>query len=232
MVSSAGAIRGMPGIGAYSGRKGPSSVGPSRSRRRSPRRVGRLGPRGGDVRTDILELTTTHADYDGPYGPLHANSNVSATGSCTFASAPDRFGPAVAKALEDRRPFARRAVGPDARLLMLGTRLLPSNLLGRITCRAIGVPSAGALHGHPQQTATVRADTIEKESWPEHLGSRRRLQGRRAAPRNVVWRASVSAPRAPSVPTMFSGIHRSSKSDQARMSADGPSTCSSPDRVP
>ena len=31
---------------------------------------------------------------------------------------------------------------------------------------------------------------------------------------------------------MFSGIHSSSKSDQARMSADGPSTRSSPDRTP
>ena len=150
MISSAGAIRGMPAIGAYSAAKGAlERWAESLSQEVAPFGLGVSVLVAGTFRTDILELTTTYADYDGPYGQLHANLESFGDRFLKFASPPDRFGPAVAKALEDRRPFVRRAVGPDARLLMLGSRLLPSNLLQRITCRAIGIPAAGALARAP-----------------------------------------------------------------------------------
>ena len=51
------------------------------------------------------------------------------------------------------RAFSRSAVGFDARLLMIGSRLMPTRLLQRITCRAIGIPAAGTLRGHALQTS-------------------------------------------------------------------------------
>jgi len=165
MVSSAGAIRGMPAIGAYSAAKGAiERWAESLSQEVAPFGLGVSVLVAGTFRTDILELTTTYADYDGPYGQHHAKLESFGARFLKFASPPGRFGPAVAKALEDRRPFVRRAVGPDARLLLLANRLLPSNLLQRITCRAIGVPEAGTLHGHPLQTTSVSAQTSEGKS--------------------------------------------------------------------
>ena len=162
MISSAGAIRGMPAIGAYSAAKGAiERWAESLSQEVAPFGLGVTVLVAGTFRTDILELTTTYADYDGPYGKHHAKLESFGDRFLKFASPPDRFGPAVAKALEDRRPFVRRTVGPDARLLMLGSRLLPSNLLQRITCRAIGIPAAGALRGHPLQMTSVSTQTNE-----------------------------------------------------------------------
>ena len=162
MVSSAGAIRGMPAIGAYSAAKGAvERWAESLSQEVAPFGLGVSVLVAGTFRTDILELTTTYADYDGPYGQHHAKLESFGARFLRFASPPDRFGVAVAKALEDRRPFVRRGVGPDARLLLLGSRLLPSNLLQRITCRAIGVPAAGTLQGHRLQTTSVSTQTNE-----------------------------------------------------------------------
>ncbi len=165
MISSAGAIRGMPAIGAYSAAKGAlERWAESLSQEVAPFGVGVSVLVAGTFRTDILELTTTYADYEGPYGQHHANLEKFGDRFLRFASSPERFGPAVARALEDRRPFARRAIGPDARLLMIGSRLLPTNVLQRITCRAIGIPAAGSLRGHPlQTTASVSTRTNQGE---------------------------------------------------------------------
>jgi len=74
-----------------------------------------------------------------------------------FAAAPARFAPAVATALEDGRPFVRRTVGIDARLLRLGTRLLPGGLIHRVTATVLGLPRPGAYVGTPRQRARVTA---------------------------------------------------------------------------
>lgn len=164
MVSSAGAIRGMPAIGAYSGAKGAiERWAESLSQEVAPFGLGVSVLVAGTFRTDILELTTTYADYDGPYGEHHAKLERFGARFLKFASPPDRFGPAVAKALEDKRAFSRRTVGPDARLLMLASRLLPTNVLQRITCRAIGIPAAGTLRGHALQTTSVSVQLNERE---------------------------------------------------------------------
>jgi hypothetical protein len=59
-------------------------------------------------KTDILELTQTHADPDGPYAPHHAGLDRTSRWILRWARRPERFAPAVARALEDRAPFARR----------------------------------------------------------------------------------------------------------------------------
>jgi NAD(P)-dependent dehydrogenase (short-subunit alcohol dehydrogenase family) len=164
MISSAGAIRGMPAIGAYSAAKGAvERWAESLSQEVAPFGLGVSVLVAGTFRTDILELTTTYADYGGPYGQHHAKLERFGERFLKFASPPARFGPAVTKALEDRRPFSRRAIGPDARLLMLGSRLLPTGLLQRITCRAIGIPSPGTLRNTRRQAASVTPIVKERD---------------------------------------------------------------------
>ena len=64
-----------------------------------------------------------------------------------LANPPDRFAPALAKVLDERAPFARHAVGLDARLLSIGSRLLPGRVLHHAVRRAMGLPPPGALQG-------------------------------------------------------------------------------------
>jgi NAD(P)-dependent dehydrogenase (short-subunit alcohol dehydrogenase family) len=165
MVSSQGAIRGMPAIGAYSASKGAlERWAESLSQEVAPFGLGVSVLVAGTYKTDILELTTTYADPDGAYAQHHAGLETFGRRFMRFAAPPERFAPAVAEALDDGRPFSRRAVGADARLLMLANRLLPTRLLQRITCRAIGIPTAGALRGHPQRTASAITDVNASEA--------------------------------------------------------------------
>ena len=62
-----------------------------------------------------------------------------------FAADPERFAPAVERALEERRPFTRHAVGIDARLMLHGSRLLPARALHRLAVTAMGLPKPGSL---------------------------------------------------------------------------------------
>jgi NAD(P)-dependent dehydrogenase (short-subunit alcohol dehydrogenase family) len=165
MVSSVGALRGMPGIGAYSGAKGAlERWAESLAQEIAPFGLGVSVLVAGTFKTDILELTTTYADYNGPYARHHAGLEGFGERFLRFASPPERFAPAVAKALDASKPFSRSTVGLDARFLMIGSHLLPTRLLQRITCRAIGIPAAGTLRGDPLQTAAFGTDLNERET--------------------------------------------------------------------
>jgi NAD(P)-dependent dehydrogenase (short-subunit alcohol dehydrogenase family) len=164
MVSSQGAISGMPAIGAYSAAKGGlERWAESLSQEIAPFGLGVSVLVAGTFKTDILELTTTYADHQGPYAQHHAGLEAFGARFLRFASPPERFGPAVARALNGNRSFSRSAVGFDSRLLMVGRRFMPTRLLQRITCRAIGIPGAGSLQGHALQQATVTS-VNERES--------------------------------------------------------------------
>ena len=164
MVSSQGAICGMPAIGAYSAAKGAlERWAESLSQEIAPFGLGVSVLVAGTFKTDILELTTTYADHDGPYAQHHAGLESFGKRFLRFASPPERFAPAVSKALDERRSFSRRTVGFDSRLLLLGSHVMPTRLLQRITCRAIGIPAAGTLRGHPLQSATVGANVNERK---------------------------------------------------------------------
>jgi len=154
LVSSQGAIRGMPGIGAYSAAKGAlERWAESLSQEVAAFGIGVTVLVSGTFKTEILELTPTYADPTGPYGPLHEPLERNGRRFIRFAGPPERFAEAVAKALDDRRPFARRAVGVDAQLLMLGDRLLPGWVLQSIVGRALGLPKPGSLSGDGRRRA-------------------------------------------------------------------------------
>jgi NAD(P)-dependent dehydrogenase (short-subunit alcohol dehydrogenase family) len=148
VVSSQGGARGMPGIGAYSASKGALE-------RFAESLAGEVAPFGlgvtilvaGTFDTDILtERTPDHGDDDGPYAPHYAG--IRRTGDRVvrgLAGPPERFARGLARALDDRAPFARHAVGLDAHLLLLGVRLLPGWLLHHLIRLAMDLPRRGSL---------------------------------------------------------------------------------------
>lgn len=159
VVSSQGAIRGMPGIAAYSASKGAlERWAESLSQEIAAFGLGVTVLVAGSFKTDILELTTTYADPAGPYAIHHVNLERNGRRFLRIANPPERFAPAVARALDETRPYARHAVGIDARLLLFGSRMLPNALLGRIVGRALGMPKPGSLRaGGPPPAASSAA---------------------------------------------------------------------------
>jgi len=154
IVSSQGAIRGMPAIGAYSASKAAlERWGESLSLEVAPFGLGVTILVAGTFETDILTLTHTYADRDGPYAAHHDGLETAGRRFLRFAGSPDQFAPAVARAIDDRGPFVRRGVGFDARLLLLGSRLMPAGVLHRIPGRAVGVPRSGAARFDERKTS-------------------------------------------------------------------------------
>jgi len=165
MVSSQGAIRGMPGIGAYSAAKAAlERWAESLSQEIAACGLGVTVLVAGTFQTDILELTQTYADPRGPYAIHHAQLERNGRRFLRFARAPERFAPAVARALDERSPYARHGVGIDARLLLLGSRLLPGGVLQTIVGRALGLPRPGSLQGDPLQAAIVTTRSEDGEA--------------------------------------------------------------------
>ena len=84
----------MPGIGAYSAAKGAlERWGEALSQEIAPFGLGVTVLVTGTFKTDILELTQTWADPDGPYGPLHANLEGNGRRFIRFAGTPGELRP-------------------------------------------------------------------------------------------------------------------------------------------
>ena len=150
VVSSQGGIRGMPWISAYSASKGALE-------RWAEALAGEIAPFGlgvtilvaGTFATDIItEHTPYYGDassaYAKPYAQIDRRGRVLVS---RLANPPQRFARALANALEQRAPFTRHAVGIDARLMWLGSRLVPGRLLHHLIGRAMGLPRHVALRG-------------------------------------------------------------------------------------
>jgi NAD(P)-dependent dehydrogenase (short-subunit alcohol dehydrogenase family) len=167
VVSSQGGVRGMPAISAYSAAKGAlERWAEALSHEVAPFGIGVTVLVAGLFRTDILELTQTHADPDGPYAAHHAGLNRTGRWIVRAARRPERFGPALARALQDRAPFARHSVGLDARLVLLGNRFLPARFFQRAVGLAIGLPQPGTLRADPVRLAAVAPRPGEREALP------------------------------------------------------------------
>ena len=148
VVSSQGGSRGMPAISAYSASKAAlERWAEALAEEIAPFGLGVTVLVSGTFQTDILtEQTPDHGDHQGPYAAHYAG--IHRRGGLAvrlLANPPARFARALARILEERAPFARHAVGLDARLLMLGTRFLPGGLLHRVIRLAMALPRQGAL---------------------------------------------------------------------------------------
>ena len=161
VVSSQGGARGMPAISAYSASKGAlERWAEALAEEVAPFGLGVTILVSGTFDTDILtEQTPDHGDYSGPYGPQYASIRRRGLFFVQrMANPPERFARALARALDERAPFARRAVGLDAHLLLLGTRFLPGRLLHHLIRLAMGLPRHGALARKPPATAMTHAE--------------------------------------------------------------------------
>ena len=162
LVSSQGAVRGMPAIGAYSAAKGAlERWGESLAHEIAPFGMGVSIIVTGTFKTDILELTTTWEDTSGPYARMHRGLRRTGDRIMRIAGAPEVFAPAVERALGDTGPIRRRAVGLDAQLLLLGSRVLPGRVLQRIIRVAVGIPGPGSLLDDAARHAGVRPDITQ-----------------------------------------------------------------------
>jgi NAD(P)-dependent dehydrogenase (short-subunit alcohol dehydrogenase family) len=148
VISSQGGVRGMPETSAYSAAKGALE-------RWAESLAGEVAPFGlgvtvlvtGTFDTEIITDagTSDHRDFSGPYAALHRKIDRRGRAAMRFARPPERFAAGLARALEDDAPFARHAVGIDARMLLIANRLLSSKALHRVTRLAMGIPRPGAL---------------------------------------------------------------------------------------
>jgi NAD(P)-dependent dehydrogenase (short-subunit alcohol dehydrogenase family) len=148
VISSQGGVRGMPSIAAYSAAKGAAE-------RWAEALANEVAPFGlgvtvlvtGTFDTDIItdEGAQDYRDFDGPYAVHNARIDRRGRAAMRLARPPERFAPGLAKALDDRGPFARHAVGPDARMLLLANRFLPGRFLHQVIRLAMGLPRHGAL---------------------------------------------------------------------------------------
>jgi len=147
VVSSQGGSRGMPAISAYSASKASlERWAEALAEEIAPFGLGVTVLVAGAFKTDIItEQTPDYGDYDGAYAAHYAGIRRTGLFALRLASPPERFARELAKALDGRAPFVRHAVGFDASLMLLASRILPSRLFHHVVRLAMGIPRQGAL---------------------------------------------------------------------------------------
>lgn len=186
LLSSAGGVRGQPGIGCYSAAKGALE-------RWGESLAGEIAPFGlgvsilvtGTYDTDIIKDagTTDDRDFGGPYARLHNTMNTRGRFAMRFAQPPEKFTEGLVKALADRGSFRRRAVGPDASMLLVSNRILPAMGMHHMSRIVMGLPRYGTMRdgAYPltgAQKAMVFAAKVLPQPVLQRLAS---LAARRAA---------------------------------------------------
>jgi NAD(P)-dependent dehydrogenase (short-subunit alcohol dehydrogenase family) len=151
VVSSQGGVRGMPAVSTYSASKAAlERWAESLANEIAPFGLGVTIVVSGTFQTEILTERTPHyGNRNGPYARQY--QGIERRGRFLvgrLANPPERFASALAKILDERGPFARRAVGLDARLLLLGSRLLSGRLLHHSIRLAMALPRHGGLKGN------------------------------------------------------------------------------------
>jgi NAD(P)-dependent dehydrogenase (short-subunit alcohol dehydrogenase family) len=151
LVSSAAGVRGMPEAATYSAGKGAlERWGESMAGEVAPFGIGVTILVTGTYDTEIITdagMTDTR-QLDGPYARQHTDMyNRGRAMIARAAKPPQKFAVGLAKALEDSAPFVKHPVGPDARMLLITNRLMPSSWMHHITRLMMGIPRFGALRG-------------------------------------------------------------------------------------
>ena len=151
LVSSQGGVRGMPATAPYSAVKGAlERWGESMAGEVTPFGIGVTILVTGTYDTEIITDagTTDSRILDGPYAPHHSTMDKRGRFAMRVAArSPEKFAAGLAKALDAKAPFVRRSVGPDARMLLVANRILPSAGLHQMTRLMMGLPRYGALRG-------------------------------------------------------------------------------------
>jgi len=150
LVSSAAGVRGQPGTAPYSAVKGAlERWGEAMACEIAPFGLGVTVLVAGMYDTDIITdaSTTDDRNFDGPYARLHNTMDRRGRFAIRFARQPERFTDGLLKAFDDRGPFRRRGVGPDAVMLLALNRILPSLAMHHVSRIVLGIPRQGAIRG-------------------------------------------------------------------------------------
>jgi NAD(P)-dependent dehydrogenase (short-subunit alcohol dehydrogenase family) len=148
LISSAGGVRGQPGIAPYSAAKGAlERWGESMAGEIAPFGLGVTILVTGVYDTDIITDagTTDDRDFAGPYARLHHTMNTRGRFAVSFARPPEKFTNGLIKALDDRGSFKRRGVGLDASMLLVFNRILPAAGMHHLSRIVLGLPRYGAM---------------------------------------------------------------------------------------
>lgn len=182
LISSAGGVRGQPGIAPYSAAKGAlERWGESMAGEIAPFGLGVTILVTGTYDTDIITDAGTIDDrnFDGPYARLHQTMNTRGRFVISFARAPERFTDGLVKALADKGSFRRHGVGADASMLLVSNRILPAAGMHQMSRIVMGIPRQGAMRGGAvpltgAQKAMVFAARVLPPSVLQWLARRRK----------------------------------------------------------
>jgi NAD(P)-dependent dehydrogenase (short-subunit alcohol dehydrogenase family) len=187
LISSAGGVRGQPGIACYSAAKGAME-------RWGESLAGEIAPFGlgvtilvtGTYDTEIITDAGTidDRDFSGPYARLHQTMNTRGRFAMRFARPPERFTDGLVKALGDRGSFRRRTVGPDVSMLLAFNRILPSRGMHHMSRVVMGIPRYGTMRdGAYPLTGTQRAMVLAARVLPQPVLQRLASLAMRLAPK-------------------------------------------------
>ncbi|PBA42517.1 short-chain dehydrogenase/reductase [Mycobacterium avium] len=183
LVSSAAGVRGHPGTAPYSAAKGAlERWGESLAGEIAPFGLGVTVLVAGTYDTEIITDagTTDDRNFSGPYARLHTTMNTRGRLAVSFARRPERFTDGLCKALDDRAPFRRRGVGPDASVLLAANRILPASGMHHLSRVVLGIPRQGSMRDG---------------AWPLTHGQRAMVLVARVLPQPVLQRLAALAGR-------------------------------------
>ena len=185
LVSSASGVRGQPSIAPYSAAKGAlERWGESMAGEIAPFGLGVTVLVTGTYDTDIITDagTTDDRNFAGPYARIYQTMDSRGRLAMRMARPPRRFTDGLLKALHDDGSFRRRAVGPDAAMLVVCNRVLPAAGMHHMSRLVMGIPKQGAMRGG---------------AWPLTTAQRAMVAAAKVVPQPVMTRlADVAARRA------------------------------------
>lgn len=184
LVSSAAGVRGQPATAPYSAAKGAlERWGESMACEIAPFGLGVTVVVAGTYDTEIITDagTTDDRNFEGPYARLHTTMNSRGRFAMKMARPPERFTGGLLKALDDRVPFRRRGIGPDASMLLAANRVLPASGMHHMSRIVLGIPRQGSMRGG---------------AWPLTLSQKAMVLAAKILPAPVLQRlASLAARR-------------------------------------
>ncbi len=176
LVCSSAGVRGQPATAPYSASKGAMERwGESLASEIAPFGLGVTVLITGTYDTEIITDagTTDDRDFGGPYARLHQTMNTRGRFAMKLARSPERFADGLVKELADRSPFRRRAVGPDASMLLVSHRFLPSSGMHHMSRIVLGIPRQGSMrNGAYPLTATQKAMVFAMKVIPQPVMQR------------------------------------------------------------
>lgn len=183
LVGSAAGVRGQPATGPYSASKGAMERwGESLAFEVAPFGIGVTVLVTGTYDTEIITDagTTDDRDFTGPYARLHQTMNSRGRFAVKFARSPERFTDGLVKALTDQGAFRRHGVGPDASMLLVTNRFLPSAGMHHMSRVILGIPRFGSMRDG---------------AWPLTTAQRLMVSAAKVLPQPVMVRLASLATR-------------------------------------